>query len=125
MRRVLLVEDEPWLNRAIVEECARLGAQPVEADDEFEAMKRVADGPYDVVVLDLMIASHRHLDQRWSGGLRVLEAIRQTEWGASVRVLALSTVAKDDLPQLDAIHILKGDPKQPNRILHELRRLLG
>jgi CheY-like chemotaxis protein len=83
--RVLVVEDEPVnmvLVRALLEHA---GHQVVSAGTVGEAEQHLADGTYDVVLLDINIPG--------GGGAKVLEHIRARPALAGLHVVALTAFA--------------------------------
>jgi len=53
--RVLVVEDEPDMNRLLALVLRAFGMEPVPALDAEEALRRLGEGPVDAVLLDLML----------------------------------------------------------------------
>jgi two-component system OmpR family response regulator len=78
--RVLLVEDEPDLARGIARGLADARCAVDLAADGEEGLARAIDGPYDVIVLDLMLPR--------MSGWSVLDALRQR--GSRTPVLLLT-----------------------------------
>jgi DNA-binding response OmpR family regulator len=60
--RVLLVEDDPAVRRGVVMGLARLGHELEAVGDGWDALDSVANGPPDIVVLDLMIPGLNGID---------------------------------------------------------------
>jgi CheY-like chemotaxis protein len=81
-RRILLAEDDP-INRAVVEEPARLAGLVVDiAVDGVEAVERASRARYDLVLMDMQMPR--------MGGLEATRAIRGLPGYASVPVIALT-----------------------------------
>jgi DNA-binding response OmpR family regulator len=62
MSRVLLVEDDPAVRRGVVMGLTRLGHELEAVGDGWDALDSVANGPPDIVVLDLMIPGLNGID---------------------------------------------------------------
>lgn len=92
--RVLVVEDYPPLRSSIAQGLREQGYAVDEADDGEEALWRLREVAYDVVVLDLMIPG---LD-----GLSVLRRARAEDHSAAVLVLTAKDAVPDRIAGLDA-----------------------
>lgn len=53
--RILVVDDNLWIRRLLLTILERQSAQPVEAHDGVDAMEKIDQGPWDGIVLDLMM----------------------------------------------------------------------
>ncbi len=82
--RILVVEDEPDLRRALVQSLAEAGFAVDEAADGIDGLYKAKTWPYDAVVLDLMLPG--------KDGWEVLDRLRETK---PVPVLILT--ARDTL----------------------------
>ncbi len=55
MTRVLIVEDDPWIEWMIADDLADRGYETISARDGLEALERIGEVRPDVIVLDLML----------------------------------------------------------------------
>lgn len=55
MYKVLIVDDEPEIRQMLVKYCHFEGFTTGEAGDGFEAIEKVRDGDYDIVIMDVMM----------------------------------------------------------------------
>src|SRR3954447_14673260 len=81
-KRVLVVDDDPTLRRLIVFGLRRAGYETVTAQHGGEAMPVVTSGPFDLVLIDLMMPV--------VDGLRFLRWLR-TEAGLSVPAVVFTS----------------------------------
>ena len=84
--RILVVEDDPAILEALEEKLRMEGHAVVAAEDGEAALRALADEPFDLVVLDLMLPK---LD-----GLTVLRRLRKRS--ASLPVLILSAKGREE-----------------------------
>ena len=82
MARALIVEDEPNIRELITLHLGLEGLECVAIADGREALGRVAEEPFDVAVLDLMLPG--------VDGLTICKAIRRSPVNAEVPVLILT-----------------------------------
>ncbi len=87
MRKILVVDDDPAV-RSLVRDVLELEGYEVDvADDGFSALRRLASGRPDAVVLDVMMPG---LD-----GHGVLSRIRSSDGGSDLPVIMLTAAADD------------------------------
>jgi DNA-binding response OmpR family regulator len=86
-RRALVVEDEPHIRELVVFHLELEGLIVVAAADGEEALQRVGDEAFDVVILDLMLPK--------VDGLAVCRAIRRSATNRTVPILML-TARRDE-----------------------------
>lgn len=86
MPRILIVEDEDKLRRALARGLIDAGYEVSAVDDGDDGLALAMDGGFDVLVLDWMLPGRT--------GLEILDAIRGT--GSSVPVLILSACGEVD-----------------------------
>ncbi len=77
-RRVLLVEDEPFLSGMYQTKLSLEGFNVVAAVDGEDALEKIKDGSYDIVLLDIMMPK--------LNGFEVLKYIRKDEAPAIAKV---------------------------------------
>ncbi len=82
MPRALVVEDEPHIRELLQLHLRLEGIETVVCDDGGAALRLVADEPFDVIVLDLMLPT---ID-----GLTVCTAVRRSTSNATTPVLILT-----------------------------------
>ena len=88
MRKILVVDDDPAV-RSLVRDVLELEGYEVDlADDGFSALRRLASGRPDAVVLDVMMPG---LD-----GHGVLSRIRSSDGGGELPVIMLTAAADDE-----------------------------
>ncbi len=61
-KRILLVEDEPGLVLTLTDRLESEGYQVDSAREGVEALKKVAEGPYDLILLDVMLPGKSGFD---------------------------------------------------------------
>ena len=89
-KKVLVIEDEVPLLKALVDKLAREGFNVLEAMDGAEGLKIALRERPDVILLDLIIPK--------VGGLDVLKKLRgEDEWGKRVPIIILTNLGLDDL----------------------------
>jgi two-component system, OmpR family, copper resistance phosphate regulon response regulator CusR len=92
--RVLVVEDEPKVARALREGLTAEGYDVVVAPTGEDAFFRASSEPFDLLILDRMLPGHE--------GLEVLRALRQKGHLAPVLVLTARDAVEDRVEGLDA-----------------------
>ena len=85
--RILLVDDESAIRRALRPPLVELGFQVVEASRGEEALQMLRAGSFDVVLLDV------HMPD--GGGLAVLRAVNKEQPGVKFLALSVSDAAED------------------------------
>lgn len=107
-RRVLIVDDHALMRRGIRELLAEsLGAAFGEAANASEAIEQLSSGPWDLVVLDLLLPGRDGLDlldeiaRRWpKTGVLVLTGLREDEYGPrAIRAGAAGFLTKGTAPE--------------------------
>lgn len=86
-RRILVVDDDKFINRSLVRSFARSGCQAVSAFDGREALEQLAHDEFDGVLLDLKMPVE--------DGFAVL-AKRQATRNATTPVYVLTSVGQED-----------------------------
>ncbi len=94
MPRVLVVEDNPKVLRGLERGLQAEGYEVVTASDGDEGYRLAAEGPFDCVVLDLLLPGR--------DGLRVLADLRRAGRSVPVLVLTARDAVEDRVTGLDA-----------------------
>ncbi len=76
-RRVLVVEDEPWVLTLFVRQLARLGYDTMSASRVDEAFALLHETPFDLLLADITLS-------KGEGGLALAEWVRSTRPGTPV-----------------------------------------
>lgn len=92
--RILVVEDEPKIARAIADGLVAAGYEVVVADTGEDGFFRFFSSPFDLVVLDWMLPGR--------DGIEILEAIRAQENATPVLLLTAKDAVEDRVRGLDA-----------------------
>jgi DNA-binding response OmpR family regulator len=93
MGRILIVEDEEKLRRAILGGLADEGFDPVAAADGESGLALALGQPFDAIILDLMLPGR--------GGLEVLETLRARSFSAPILILSARGDTDDRVRGLD------------------------
>jgi PleD family two-component response regulator len=93
MPRILIADDEPQLRDVMAELCRSLGAETVTASDGLDALERLHQDKFDVVLLDLTMPR--------LGGLGVLERLRDQPPEPRPAVIVV-TAAHDNTSRMQA-----------------------
>src|SRR5689334_25362599 len=92
--RLLIVEDEPLIARFLARGLRSEGYTVVVAGDGQAAIDRLADGGWDLVILDLMLPGQ--------DGFEVLREVSGRRLGAPVLVLSARRAVETKVAALDA-----------------------
>lgn len=87
-RRILIADDEKMLLDALVEKFEHEGFVTYSASDGKEALQLALDHHPDILLLDIIMPE--------MDGMKVLEKIREDEWGKNVPVIMLTNLGPDD-----------------------------
>jgi len=89
MMKILIVEDDPFLQKALITKFSREGYEILDAKDGNEAIEKARLGP-DIVLLDLMLPK--------KSGFEVLMEFKKTPTLEKLKVVILSNLGqKDDI----------------------------
>lgn len=88
MGKVLYVEDDSFLSKALSKRMEDAGLEVMLAKDGDEALSVVEDNAFDVIILDLLIPG--------KSGFEVLEEFKKNEQTKSVPVVVLSNLSSDE-----------------------------
>lgn len=118
-RSVVVVEDEPAIRDMYKMKLESSGFSTTTAEDGREGLEVIEKAKPDVILLDLKMPI--------MSGDEMLEKLRQTDWGASIRVIVLTNISRDEAPH--ALRFLSVDryivkahhtPSQVIEIIHEV-----
>lgn len=90
MPHVVIVEDDLPIRRLYETKLSMAGLTVSAAADGAEGLKLIRRVSPDLVLLDLRMPV--------MGGEEMLRKLRGTEWGASVRVIILTNISRDEAP---------------------------
>jgi CheY-like chemotaxis protein len=99
MARILLIDDDPLIRATLPLALAELGHDAVVAGDGKEGLRRLREGPIDLVLTDVLMPE--------ADGLEVVGAVRK------------------EFPRLGVIAISGGSARLPGRDALQLARYLG
>lgn len=116
---VVVVEDEPAIRDMYKMKLETSGFDAMTAEDGREGLEVIEKTKPDLVLLDLKMPV--------MSGDEMLEKLRQTDWGASIRVIVLTNISRDEAPHnlrflnVDR-YIVKAHhtPTQVVEIIHEV-----
>jgi len=85
MARILIVEDEQSVSKALKERLEQEGFEVTLAQNGQEGLLRAANEKPDLILLDLIMP---HMD-----GITMLQRLREDEWGKKAHVVVLTNVS--------------------------------
>jgi|SRR3989344_2050084 len=88
MARILIVEDEQSVSKALKERLEQEGFEVTLAQNGQEGLLRAANEKPDLILLDLIMP---HMD-----GITMLQRLREDEWGKLAKVIILSNLSDDN-----------------------------
>ena len=119
MQRILLIEDDPRLAAMVSDYLGQSGYRTVMAADGAGGLARLDDGPFDALVLDLMLPD--------MDGLEVCRRIRANAQHAGLPILML-TARGDATDRVIGLELGADDylpkPFEPRELLARLRAIL-
>ena len=119
MQRILLIEDDPRLAAMVSDYLGQSGYRAVIAADGAGGLARLDDGPFDALVLDLMLPD--------MDGLEVCRRIRANQEYAGLPILML-TARGDATDRVIGLELGADDylpkPFEPRELLARLRAIL-
>jgi CheY-like chemotaxis protein len=118
MPRALVVEDDPGTRAMLKALIASLGCEVDEAADGQQAIDRLDDEDYQVILLDIVLPK--------VSGTAVMEHLHQTNPAALERVIVVTGLNVDDIRKLfpTVCHALT-KPVMPNRLKDSITKCLG
>ena len=117
--RLLVVDDNPENRDLLVRRLAARGYEVEKASDGFEALRKVREKEYDLVVLDVMMPG--------LSGLDVLRSIRE-KWSVAELPVVMATARGGSDEMVEALALGANDyvvkPFSPMELVARLKRLL-
>ncbi|MBM3281287.1 MAG: response regulator [Candidatus Harrisonbacteria bacterium] len=109
MKKILLVEDDPFLSLLLKNRLAKESYEVMHAHDGEEALELLGMNSFDLILLDIILPK--------KNGFETLEAIRQSPIFSSVRVIILSNLGQEsDLARGKSLGIIDYWIKTENSI---------
>ncbi len=87
-KKILIIEDEPVIRKAVIDKFSEHGFSVSEASDGEEGLRVAFAEKPDVILLDLMMPK--------VDGLVVMEDLRKDEWGKNVPIIILTNFSADN-----------------------------
>lgn len=119
-KKVLLVEDEPFLSGMYQTKLKLEGFDVTAAMEGEEALSKVDAGPFDIILLDIMMPK--------LNGFAVLKAIRQEKKLATPVIMLTNLGQKSDIEQAMAFgandYIVKAH-FTPAEVVEKIKKLIG
>lgn len=118
--KILIVEDESFLRKVIAQECRENGYLVEEAIDGEEALKKVKEENFDLILLDLLLPG--------MDGFQVLSQLKKDPQLSKIPVLILSNLGqKEEIEKglsLGAEDYLVKAHVVPSEIIGRIERIL-
>jgi two-component system chemotaxis response regulator CheY len=118
-KRILVVDDERYMQRLMQHHLTRAGYELVSARNGREALEIIASQPPDLVIMDVMMAE--------MDGLTALRKIKETKATRELPVIMITASAhsltKEESENSGAAGYFT-KPFSPTRLLEEIKRLL-
>lgn len=89
MSNILVVEDEPWLGELYCHVLARAGYKVTWCRDGYEAIERLDESRYDVLLLDIVLP--------WANGLQLLHELSSHSDLAHIPVIVYSNALPENM----------------------------
>ena len=89
--RICVVEDDDAIRTMYVHKLVTCGYDESYAKDGLEALNVIENNLPDLLLLDIKMPK--------LPGNEVLRRIRQTDWGAGIKVIVLTNISKSEAPQ--------------------------
>lgn len=94
MKKILIVEDEEIMLKALVEKFSSEGFEVVQAIDGEEGLKKALHEKPDIILLDILLPK--------MDGMAVLKKLREDAWGKYAKVILLTNVSDAETVALGA-----------------------
>lgn len=120
-QRIVIVEDEPTICEMYRIKLEIAGFDVAVAENGQEGLEVCEDKKPDLILLDLMMPI--------MNGDEMLEKLRQSDWGAKIRVIILTNISRDEAPhKLRLLNIDRYIVKAhytPSQVVNIVREVLG
>jgi DNA-binding response OmpR family regulator len=87
MKKILVVEDEPVLSRALVDTLRREKFEVIEEPNGESGLARALKEPPDLILLDIILPV--------MDGISMLKKMREDEWGRTASVIILTNLSDE------------------------------
>jgi len=118
-KKILLVEDDPFLVDIYVKKLQQVGFDIVNADNGARALKLLAESPFDLVLLDIVMPD---ID-----GWEILKEMRESEKGPGAKVIVFSNLGQkadvDKAFTLGANKYLIKANYTPSEVIEEVKKI--
>lgn len=88
--KLAIIEDEPSINEMYRLKFELEGYNTVSAFNGEEGLQIIADTQPDLILLDIKMPV--------MSGDEMLEKLRQTDWGANIKVIIMTNISRDEAP---------------------------
>lgn len=120
MKKILLVEDDPFLADIYKTRLNSEGFEVVVAEDGEKGLKKLEEGDFDLLVLDLVLPE--------LSGFEILEKIKGNEKFKNLKILALSNLSqKEEIQRALDLGVQKYLIKAyftPSEVVEEIKKLI-
>lgn len=118
---IAIIEDEPSLNEMYQMKLKLAGFKAVSAANGQEGLAVIEKHRPDLILLDINMPV--------MNGDEMLEKLRQTDWGAEIRVIILTNISRDEAPHslrmLNVDRYIVKAHYTPTQVIEEVRGILG
>ncbi len=90
LARIVVVEDEPAILEMYKMKLESSDFEAFTAEDGQQGLKVIEESKPDLVLLDIKMPV--------MSGDEMLEKLRETDWGADIRVIVLTNISRDEAP---------------------------
>lgn len=119
--KILIVEDETSIRSMFAYKLKLEDFQVYEAEDGQEGFKLAQKEKPDLILLDLRMPV--------MSGDKMLEKLRETDWGAGIRVIVLTNINKSEAPSslrfLDVERYILKAHSTPAQVVEVVKDVLG
>ncbi len=119
--KVAVIEDDESINRMYCLKLDLEGFATISALNGEEGWQIVQKNKPDIILLDLKMPVMT--------GEEMLEKLRQTDWGAEIKVIILTNISRDEAPQslklLNVDRYIVKAHYTPAQVISEVRKVLG
>jgi len=118
---VAIIEDEPSINEMYRLKLELAGFKVISAINGEDGLKIIEKNRPDLILLDIKMPVMT--------GDEMLEKLRQTDWGAKIKVIILTNISRDEAPHslrmLNVDRYIVKAHYTPAQVLDEVRKVLG